>query len=530
MKTTTLCYSWQRPKAFYSDEVKDKQQEFLLRNFSKGLFAIVSNDTLLCCWEESMDDHLALGNACRGFGQGRRALGSSDIPLQKRINIWSGLLDEYFRRSIPVTLVDDQAFNPEALSELKGSPGRFVSAVAPEGQSIQGLVGQTPQSQPLPSHPEMLQYWLGPLIQSIDGATPALFGGGEGQDNTVGATQIRLNQALERIGPAWMTLNEMFATAVGQAAKCCAENGNSEITGSYEGVGDIVVKPENLKGNVITKAETTNAIPESGTQKEAKVMMILDMANSNQNVGQLIASPSNAREIVNALHIDDIITIDEAESEDKQLEEIEVLISSEPLINPEWEQLNQQLSELSAKHDQAKNLAIQATSGGKQLAPDIIQQGDAMESQVETLTNQLKDMPQYLSSIPVAKDDSEDHATEASTCFAWMQESVGRSLRAKSNGKEFGDLNWNKWNNVYLHWQAHKEMIKQIASENAEPQIPKLSLTGKMNPDSISQLLAAAGVKPSQNAPQQPPVAEVHKETISRTPFNETKVKTIRKI
>jgi hypothetical protein len=527
MRDATICYSWQRPEIFYSTELKDDQREFFLKNFTTGLFAIVVNDVLVCCWEESMDDHLALGMATRGFGQNRRSLGSSDIPIQKRINVWAELWDKFIRGSIPITVLDDQAFSTEAMAELRADPQRFISAAVGEGDSIQGKIGQTPQAQPLPGFLELFQMYTGPLLQSIDGATPALFGGGEGQDNTVGATQIRLNQSLERVGPVWMTLNEMFATAISQAVKCCADNGNANLSGSYDDE-DIDVKPENLKGNYKCKAETTNAIPESGTAREAKIMMILEMANSNQEVGAIIATPSNAREITKALHIDDIITIDEADSETKQLEEIELLVNASPLINPEWDQANKAHQELSSKHDLAKQLAVKATSSGQQISPDIIEQGNNMEQQVEQSEQQLSQLPQYIPSIPVEGDESVDHGTEAATCFSWMNGCDGRKLRSKALGKEFGDPDYDHFNNVFLHWKGHKDMMKTINEQNQQPQVPKLSLTGKATPDIMSAIAAAAGLQVNKSS-STPPVAEQHTETINRTPFQEQKTKTIRK-
>lgn len=520
-RDSTVCYSWQRQGNFYAKEVKSGQRKFLLENFTNGLFAIVINDNLICCWEESMDDHLALGMATRGFGQNRRALCSSDIPIQKRINIWADLWDKYIRGSIPMTILDDQAFNTEAMAELRSDPQRFVSAVPPQGQTVQSLVGQTPQAQPLPGFLELFQMYTGPILQSSDGATPTLQGNAEGPTDTVGGTQMRLNQSLERIGPVWMAMNKMTEVAVTQAARLCAENGEGEVTGLYDGDQDISVKPENLKGNFKARAETTNAIPESGTQTEAKLMMILDLANSNQGVAELISKPSNAKNIVLGLHLDNIITVEESGSVDKQNKEIIKLISESPLINPEWDKLNNQLSQLNQTHESAKELAIKATQSGQQLSPEIIQQGDQMESQVQQLTQQLSNIPQYLCSIPAETDESVDHATEADTCFQWMNDCDGASLRAKALNKEFGNEDWDHFNNVLLHWQGHTDMMKKISSQNQQTQVPKLSVSAKASPIQVSQILAAAGIQTDPN--EKPNPTETETEEISRTPFHEVK-------
>jgi hypothetical protein len=348
MRECTIQHTWSRPGIFYDDVVTEEQQDFFVENFSGGMHVIMSGDEFICCWEESMDDHLSLGVFTRGFGQARRALGSSDISLQKHINLFAELNDKYIRGSIGMVVLEDQAFNTEEINKLEASTTRFIPVAIPEGATVEQLMGLTPTPQPVETLFPTLQWYAGQLIQSIDGGTPALFGGGEGADNTVGATQIRFQQALERIGAPWLVANSMFATAITQAVKCCAENGNSELYTNVNGTY-VSVQPDVLKSNSSGKckctAETLTMIPESGAQREAKVIQILEMASSDPQVAGLISSASNAREIVKALHIDDVITINEADSEDLALEDIDILLESEPLINPEWQQLTEQLQQ-----------------------------------------------------------------------------------------------------------------------------------------------------------------------------------------
>ena len=534
IREATMGYMWFRPGMFYDDQITEEQREWLLANFPDGLFLIMAGPELVCAWNESMDDHLSLGMFTRGFGQNRRALGSSDIPIQKRINIWADLWDQMVRGSIPLGVYDSDAFNTEALAERKNDPSGFIPVAVPEGRALADLMGQTPVPQPLSGFQEILQWYASPLIQSIDGATPALFGQGEGEDNTVGATQIRLQQALERVGTAWIVTNGMFAKANSQAAKCCAENGNTDITATIPGVGDIAVNPQNLKGNFECESETVNAIPENGAQREAKVLQILDMANANQQIAALVATPSNAREIVKALHIDDVITIDEANSEDLALENIEILLDSEPLINPEYQQLSEELDKLTQLHESAKTVALQTTQAGNPPGPDEIEQGSQLEQQVEAMQKQLQQTQQYLPSIEVPDDESLDYATIAATVFAWMQESDGRSLKRKAKQEPAGEgENWKKWTNVELYWKANKEMAAKMAAQNVMPTPPKITISipaDKFSGDTQSQVLSKAGIQISGPQGQQMPPSEQETEVIQRTPFSEVKQRTKRRL
>jgi len=258
-------------------------------------------------------------------------------------------------------------------------------------------------------------------------------------------------------------------------------------------------------------------------------MQVLDMAQVNPQIASVIGSPSNAREIVKGLHIDDVITIDEADSEDKQLEEIEVLLESEPLMNPAYTELQSQVSALNDIHESAKSIAAQALQAGT-LQPGDAERGAQMEQQLQQMQQQLQDTPQFLPSVPVAQDDSEDHTTEAATLFSWMQNPEGRSLRKAATPEPPGGENWKKWTNCYLHWQGHKQMAAKLASQNAQPIPPKITISipaDKMQGDTQAQVLQKAGIQVS--APSGQP-HEVEQEVRAYTPMSEIVTKTKRKL
>ena len=49
-----------------------------------------------------MDDHIVdIGHPSAGKGQNRRSMGTALISVQKRINDWVDLLDDFFKRTVP---------------------------------------------------------------------------------------------------------------------------------------------------------------------------------------------------------------------------------------------------------------------------------------------------------------------------------------------------------------------------------------------------------------------------------------------
>ncbi len=536
IQETSMAYCWLRPGMYFDDMFNDDERNWMMRNLKSGVMVTFAGREICCFWEESMDDHLALGMTTRGFGQNRRSLGESDVSVQKRLNIWIDLLDKYYRKAIPATVLHDQVFDAEAITQHEADPGRVLVATPQEGTTLQQAIAQLPQAQPIPGMDSMIQYYVGPMIQAIDGGVPALFGEAEGADNTVGATAIRVQQSLERHGNAFAVGAWVLRQAACQAARLCAENGTEEVAGYIDGEGDISVDPDKLRGNFTVKAEGIVAIPESGAQRESKIVSLLDFANVNPQAAQLIASPSNAREIVRGLHLDDVITIDEADSEDKQIEEIEQLLDGVPLINPDWDALDQQIQQMVPLHESAKNAALEKTRQGTPPSPDAIEQGTQIEEQIASLQQQLTAMSKYQPSVPVAQDESEDHDTEAATMFAWMQSPEGRSIRAKARREPpqadpSTSPNWCKWTNCYLHWQGHREMQSKVARNNVQPVQPRVSISipvDKMPGTAAVSALQKAGIAATPddfgNGHEQ------ETETIQRTPFAEVKQKVRRRL
>lgn len=526
IRETTMGYRWLRPGMFFDDSFTADKRAFLLENFPDGIFVISAGPDFVCAWNESLDDHLALAMFTRGYGQNRRALGTGDIPIQKRINIWADLWDKYVRTSIPITLLEDKAFDADAVSQLEASPGRFMSVALDEGQGMGDVVGQTPTPQPLPQMMAMFQVYIGPLIQSIDGATPALFGGAEGEDNTVGATQIRLNQALERYGAVWQRICGAFRESARQAAVLCGENQTSPVSDTAPGDGDITVDPALLRGD-FEVAETRAEIPESGAQREAKIMQVLDMAKASPAVMSMLSTSANAREIVRGLHLDDVITVDEADAEDGALENLEILLESEPLVNPAWQQMSEELAAMTAQHEAMGAEAVQNLQNGVPPQPEQVQAGMEMADQVQSLESQLQKTPQFLPSVAVVDNGSQDNSTIAKTIFDWMQKPEGRKVRRAGENAQPGTPEWAKWTNVFLYWKGNNDLAQKNANAKIPP--PKVSITGKLTPEQQAQiLLMDAGIQTDlQNigAPH-----EIEQESRVYGPASEVVTKTKRRL
>jgi hypothetical protein len=282
-----------------------------------------------------------------------------------------------------------------------------------------------------------------------------------------------------------------------------------------EGQGDITVSPMLLRGNFECSPETSGQIPESGSQRQAKIIQILEMSQTNPALASVVQRPSNAREVINGLDLQDVITIDEANAEDGALEDIETLLSTEPLENPEYQQMVQQIQHLQSEQELLQTSAAQLLQSGLPPHEQHIQAGEGLEQEIAQLTQQLQQTPQFLPYVPVSQKDDEDHATIKATVFAWMQEADGRALRRLAPRDPQAAK---KWMNISLYYDGHAAMSQKLQKAQAPP--PKINITGKLSPEQQAQLLLLqAGIQTSPQELQAP--HEVEQTTRVYTPVSE---------
>jgi hypothetical protein len=240
--------------------------------------------------------------------------------------------------------------------------------------------------------------------------------------------------------------------------------------------------------------------------------MVLEMANTNQSLASLIAKPQNTKQILAGLHLEDVLSLSESDSCDKQNEEIQIMLEQPPLINPAYSEVEAQIAQATQTHEAAKAAVVQS---GTVPHPENIQKGQQLEQAIEALQQKLQSTPQWIPSVPVAGDGSEDDATEEGVVFDFLQTPEGRGIRYKSSRETpGGDMNtspnWCKFTNLILHWQAHRAAAAQFAKP--APVQPKVNLTGKVSPSAVTQMLSSAGVQIDPQAEQQPEISQTLRE------------------
>jgi hypothetical protein len=497
---TTVKFTWLRPSMFLDQSVDDAVKAELLEAFPNGCMMGRAGQEFAFARNESMDKHIAIAHPSSGKGQNRRAMGASLISIQKRINDWIDIMDDFFKRTIPKKWMNADAFDMEALKSqpnLPGSIGPFTPQPGLTNESQYIMVEPTPQ--PQAALPEFIRWFITSLSEEISGALPSLFGAATNTE-TVGGIEIQRDQALQRVGCPWNNIQDLFAEAALQAVGCAKDcRDGKQISQNVPGAGSngeartVSVNTSNLAGNVLCYAESNPAFPESWAQREAKLTQMIDASTQNQAIQQWLFSPANLPILADGMRMK-AFKVPGASSVAKQKMEFETLLRSGPMPNPQLAKLQQAAQEAT---DGMKSHAMQLEDPNtppeqKAQLQQELQQGAPMLQQLGQAIQQLSQSTPLVSTVPVAQDESELHTIEADACFQWMNSSEGQKFK---NGTQQMKM---AYANIHLHWQEHVAMAKKIAAANAPPDKPpseSLSAAIDKLPTNVAiQALAKMGI------------------------------------
>jgi hypothetical protein len=460
VRNVVIQWTWLRPMAFFDTSIESSERDEFLQLFPDGVLICMVGQEFAFARNENLDDHITIAHPYPGAGQNRRALGSSLIGPQKRLNNWIDLMDSFFVSTIPRKWMDNDAFNVEGIRGQTNKPGDIGPFQRQPGVPVNELIFVEPTPQPQAALPDFIMKFFTDVPQSLSGAVPSLFGAPIGGAVGSEGYAMQRDQALERMGVPWCALKSAFAEVFRQAVVCAGRCRKGDISEFVPGRGTLTLHVADLKGSVLCYPDYDSNFPESASERETRFSEIITGAPTNPFFAALLSNTHNMREIANANKMSKL-EIPGEDSTEKQLGELEVLLESGPQQNPEIVQMNQQLQEV--KEGIAAD--IQA---GKEIPPDAAAMAVKFEQMVQ---QKIQSLPPMVSTVPVAQDESENHTVEASTLLEWMNGRVGRKFKSGSDEQKM------VFANVHLHWQEHVAMAKKLAAQNAQPPVPKEAIS-----------------------------------------------------
>ena len=222
--------TWFRTCALLEVKVKDVRDSLIKKAGENGLRVIHCGETFCEGRQLSMDDQLTLAHASPGDGVNRPGLGDWLVPIQKVLNNWMELADDYFIRGVPNKWMDNEMFDVEKIRDQVNMVGAIHPFDREEGVTMEQVVWEeTPVAFP-PQLSEFISLFQEGLPQLLCGAFPALSGGGDSSPtDTYGGMLVQRDQAIGRVGIPWRHIKEAIACVFRQAISCLAHNSTEPV-------------------------------------------------------------------------------------------------------------------------------------------------------------------------------------------------------------------------------------------------------------------------------------------------------------
>jgi hypothetical protein len=299
---------------------------------------------------------------------------------------------------------------------------------------------------------EFVQWLVEGAPEVMDGAPPAMFGQEDAE--TFGQTRLNRDMALSVFSAPWAQICLGLATCATQAAKCAAENRQTNIRSQAPGQNRLNVEIQNMQGDA-TCAPTSLEIPQSLAEQEAQLAALIEQSGNVALYNKIISDPQNLPLIMRMPTLQGLKNAD-LDAVEKQQGEFELLLQGGPNPNPQLLQIQEQIEQLTQLVQQGQTHPEAQTHEGQQAMQQL-------QAQVQQLTQQAQALPPLVSSVPVAQNAAENHTIEAAITWGKMNSPEGRKLK---NG---GPEQQQTYQNLELHWQEHEAMAAKLTPPQQIP-------------------------------------------------------------
>jgi len=370
---------------------------------------------------------------------------------------------------IPITWVDSDGIDAQALNEIQRAPGQYRRLKRKPDKELSANFYTEEQIQIAQGLLMYLDKLFGEWAQFLVGAFPALFGGNTGSNDTASGIQGQRDQALGRVGLTWRSIRAGYARIMRQAVQCAAEFRNSPMAGEVPGAGGvknhISVNPEDLKGNIRCFPDSDEGFPESWIAQRAVWQAAAAQAEKNPIFQAIFSKVRNLMIAKDKIGLPDLV-IPGADAAVKQAGEImEMLAAGAPVPNP----------------------AIAKAEATAPPIPDTFSPEEKQQA-IQAMQQALAKIPPVISTVQVFRlDNDAAHMDEIET---WAESPKG--IRAQVENRDGFD-------NVMTHYDEHSAALAQKQAAKAQPpeaKPPSESMNFKDLPaDGQVQMAAKVGIK-----------------------------------
>lgn len=450
-------------------------KEKLAEVFPHGVHATVVGKQYAEAIDQSMDDCLSVENSYIGKGQSRMPIMRPMVIVQDRFNTSMNLFAETNDFCVPSTWVACDAQEYAAIKKQKSQPGAFRNLKSlPTGVKITDCI-YVEKGQEIPSSfKEYLELMYSTIPQFQLAVPPSIWGEAMKDQKTSSGYQLAAVQAMGVLGAFWQAETRMLARMYYH--NCLAIMNDSEfpdeVTVTVDGK-NVVVKKESLtKGDFRAFPDTESGFPETTAAKRSTLERVVTMLAASPLAAQIYGSPDNVAAMVRVEGLGDTLVIPEAQSRNKQLREIEILLSQSPIFGDQMlvtaMAQGADIPTMMQTIKAAQDMAAQAYQA--QMVPHA---AEAMAAQAQRQPDPPMPPPPDPASIArssVTVWESDYHVWEAKKCRDWLSsDDCNRELTLGRPGSDGMAPNIAGILNVILHMKEHDMYAAQQAPPVSGP-------------------------------------------------------------
>jgi len=325
---------WLRPAAF--NVLSKEERNVLKKKYPSGCKVVLVNDEFAEACNEALDDCWTLTYNPLSDHIHADPLGLLLVSIQELTNDLISLIVQTIEHGIPQTFADPGVLNFDAYRQLEANPGGVYEATPKSGKSL-GDGFHEVKTASLSGEVLPFLNQLQSLAQLVSGALPSLFGGQVEGSGTASEYSMSRAQALQRLQNTWKMLTSWWKQIFGKAIPMFIEEVQEDIRDvqrkSDGHFMNVFIRKAELEGKIgKVELEANENLPITWNQRKDVIMQLLNAGNPE--ILAMLGTPENLPIIREAIGLDNFFVPGEADR-DKQLDEIKLLLNSEPILNPE---------------------------------------------------------------------------------------------------------------------------------------------------------------------------------------------------
>ena len=429
INNVTVRNCWFRPCAF--NVLSQEEAQELKKKFPDGVKVVVINDCVVSACNEALDDCWTLTYNPLADYIHFDPIGLLLTSVQDITNDLISLVLQTVEHGIPQTFADPKVLNFHAYRNSEVLPGSIHPATPKSGKPLSEgfyeVKTATLSQEVLPFAAKIQE-----IGQLVSGALPSLFGGQMSGSRTASEYSMSRAQALQRLQTTWKMLllwwKNIHGKAIPMYIKEMKDDEKQVQKDEFGNFVNVFIRMAELQGKIgSVELEANENLPITWNQQKDAIMELFNI--NNEGITATLASPENIPYLKKAIGLTDYIIPGEDDRQ-KEYEEIQLLISSEPI----------------------------------ELPPDPMMMQQAM------MSGMPPPPPQRTPSVE-PDFDVDNHQIAMDIDRRWLVSDAGRLCKLENPAG---------YENVLLHMKMHKDMQMQMQVQDMQQQM--MSQQGMMPP------------------------------------------------